>query len=248
MSGPFSNVYGDARRADAYATLEFPGTYWLAFRDLPGLLGPAANGARALDFGCGAGRSTRFLKELGFRATGVDISEPMLERARDRDPDGDYRRVPDGDLWSLEPDAYDVVLSAFTFDNVPGLDRKTAILRGLRRAMRPGGRMVNLVSAPDIYLHEWLSFSTKAFPENRVARSGDVVRIVMLDVDDARPVEDVLCMEADYLEAYAAAGLDVVDTMRPLGRASEPFAWVTETRVSPWLIHVLARGGSDASP
>ena len=33
----FANVYADAKRAQAYARLEFPGTYYLAFRDLPDL-------------------------------------------------------------------------------------------------------------------------------------------------------------------------------------------------------------------
>ena len=50
------NVYNDARRADAYATLEFPGTYWLAFRDLPEIIARHVTGPVALDFGCGAGR------------------------------------------------------------------------------------------------------------------------------------------------------------------------------------------------
>ena len=31
----FSNVYEDAKRAEAYSKLEFPGTYYLAYRDLP---------------------------------------------------------------------------------------------------------------------------------------------------------------------------------------------------------------------
>ena len=38
MTDTFSNVYDDADRARAYADLEFPGTYYLAFRDLPVLL------------------------------------------------------------------------------------------------------------------------------------------------------------------------------------------------------------------
>ena len=33
----FGNVYEDEERARAYATLEFPGTYYLAFRDLPAI-------------------------------------------------------------------------------------------------------------------------------------------------------------------------------------------------------------------
>ena len=78
----FPNVYNDARRADAYAALEFPGTYWLAFRDLPEIIARHVTGPVALDFGCGAGRSTRFLKRLGFDATGVDVSASMIEHAR----------------------------------------------------------------------------------------------------------------------------------------------------------------------
>ena len=57
----FNNTYEDAVRAAAYADLEFPGTYYLAFRDLPELLGTPTSGSKALDFGCGAGRSVRFL-------------------------------------------------------------------------------------------------------------------------------------------------------------------------------------------
>jgi ubiquinone/menaquinone biosynthesis C-methylase UbiE len=188
----FSNVYDDQARSQAYATLEFPGTYYLAYRDLPVIIGEHVQGRKALDFGCGAGRSTRFLRALGFEVVGVDISEPMLARARDRDPQGDYRLVPDGDLSGLAADAYDLVLSAFTFDNIPTLERKVSLLRDLRRLLRAGGSIVNLVSSPEIYVHEWASFSTRAFPENRTARCGDKVLIVMLDVGDKRPVEDIL--------------------------------------------------------
>ncbi|HEU4365129.1 MAG TPA: class I SAM-dependent methyltransferase, partial [Candidatus Krumholzibacteria bacterium] len=101
MEPDFSNVYDDGARADSYAALEFPGTYFLAYRDLPAIIGAHAQGTKAVDFGCGAGRSTRFLRGLGFDAVGVDISPPMLARARARDPGGDYRLVADGDVGSL---------------------------------------------------------------------------------------------------------------------------------------------------
>ena len=52
----FANVYDDQARADAYATLEFPGTYFLAYLDLPAIIGEHVHGKIALDFGCGAGR------------------------------------------------------------------------------------------------------------------------------------------------------------------------------------------------
>ncbi|MBK7190483.1 MAG: class I SAM-dependent methyltransferase [bacterium] len=237
----FSNAYDDAARAASYDQLEYPATYHLAFRDIPELVKrhAPAQGHRALDFGCGAGRSTRFLKQLGYEACGADISAAMLELARGRDPQGLYVQVADGDLGAHVPGPFDLILSAFTFDNVPGWEKKVALLSQLRARLAPGGRLVNLLSSPDIYTHEWLSFSTKDFPENHKARTGDVVRIIMLDVPDRRPVDDVLWERADFLEVYRRAGLKRAEEHYPLGRRDEPFAWVSECEVAPWVIDVL---------
>lgn len=239
MTGAFSNTYADEARAEAYASLEFPGTYYLAFRDLASIIARHARGTRALDFGCGTGRSTRFLRRLGFQVVGVDIARQMLQRAREADHAGDYRLVRDGDLDGLRAGPFDLILSAFTFDNVPTLEKKAKLFGDLGALLSDGGRIVNLVSSPEIYTHEWASFSTRDFPENRRATTGDTVRIVMLDVADRRPVEDVLCTDSAYRYVYGKAGLRVLASHRPLGREEEPYPWVCETRVSPWTIYVL---------
>jgi SAM-dependent methyltransferase len=236
----FHNVYADPTRAEAYSRLEFPGTYFLAFRDLPAIIARHVAGRRAVDFGCGAGRSTRMLRRLGFDVVGVDVSEDMVRKARELDPKGDYRHVAPGDFTGLAEGASDLVLSAFTFDNVPQ-DEKTPHLLKISRLLAPAGRIVNLVSNPEIYRHEWASFSTRDFPGNREAKSGDVVRIVMTDVIDRRPVEDVLCTEATYRELYRESGLEVLDRHEPLGRPDEPHPWKSETRIAPWRIDVLGR-------
>jgi predicted RecB family nuclease len=98
---------------------------------------------------------------------------------------------------------------------------------------------VNIVSAPEIYLHEWASFTTRDFPENRDARDGEIVRIVTTGFQ-GRPCDDVLCTDAAYRRLYAAAGLAVAAEYRPLGREGEGVAWVSETTIPPWAIHVLA--------
>jgi SAM-dependent methyltransferase len=234
----FRNVYEDAERADSYSRLAFPGTYFLAYRDLPAIIANHVGGRRAFDFGCGAGRSTRFLRRLGFETVGVDISADMIRKAREIDLLGDYRLVEPARLTGVVAGAWDLVFSAFTFDNIPQKG-KVAHFRDLARLLTPEGRIVNLVSTPEIYTHEWASFSTRDFPENRQATSGDVVRIVMTDVADRRPVEDVVCSKASYLEIYREAGLEVVASDEPLGREDEPFAWVDETRVAPWRVDVL---------
>lgn len=236
----FRNVYDDDAYAAAYAKLEFPGTYYLAFRDLPQLFARHARGRAALDFGCGTGRSTRFLVRHGYEAVGVDIAAEMVRRAQAIDPAGDYRLVTDGDLRQFPDASFDLILAAFTFDNVPTRETKVKLFRELRRVLRPDGRLVNLVSSPEIYWHEWASFSTRDFPENRRAGRGDEVRIIVTALEDRRPAVDVLWPEDAYREVYAEAGLRVADVHRPFGRADEPFEWVSETTVAPWTIYVLA--------
>ena len=235
----FSNVYDDAARAEAYARLEFPGTYYLAYRDLPGLFAEHVSGRRALDFGCGAGRSTRFLKNLGFDTVGIDVSSSMIQAARQADPNGNYQFVADGDFSALQPASFDLILSAFAFDNIPGACKRRDLLNGLRQLMKSGGRLVLLGSTPEIYWHEWASFTTRNFPENRFARSGETVRIVMKDVEDQRPVVDLVWFHEDYLSLFAASGLELVAHHLPFGRSDEPYKWLSETSIAPWVIYVL---------
>lgn len=237
----FSNVYDDTERAEAYATLELPGTYYLAYRDLPAIIAEHVTGRVALDFGCGAGRSTRYLRKLGFDAIGIDISSSMVQMATNADPSGNYQWVDDGDFSAFEPGCFDLVLSAFAFDNIPDVARRCELLRGLRRLLSHEGRMILLGSTPDIYMHEWASFTTKDFPENRCAKSGDTVRIVMKDVEDRRPVVDLVWFHEDYLNLFAASELHLVAHYTPLGREDEPNEWLTETSIAPWVIYVLRK-------
>jgi ubiquinone/menaquinone biosynthesis C-methylase UbiE len=237
----FSNTYEDDAYAAAYARLEFPGTYYLAFRDLPAIFSRHVGGSKTLDVGCGAGRSTRFLRKLGFEAVGVDISEEMLRRARAIDADGDYRLTPDGDLGQFADGTFDLALSAFPFDNIPTAERKIRLLREMARVLKPAGRIVNLVSSPEIYLHEWASFTTRPFPGNRQAKCGDEVRIINAAVDDKRPAVDVLWPDDAYRDVYDKSGLEVIEVCRPLGKADEPHKWVNEMKIAPWVIYVLGK-------
>jgi len=234
------NCYEDACRASAYATLEFANTYHLAFRDLPAILKKHVTRTRALDFGCGTGRSTRFLRTLGFEVTGIDISEEMLRIARAIDLSGDYRLVPGDDLGQFAPESFDLVLCAFPFDNIPQAI-KARIFSGLTRLLAKSGTIVNLVSSPEIYKHEWASFSTRNFPENATARSGDAVLIVSKDHQDQRPVGDILCTDESYRAVYREAGLEVTEVFAPLAKGDEPYPWVSETQIAPWVIYVLKR-------
>jgi len=249
----FANCYEDDIRAQAYASLEFKNTYHLAYRDIPAILGEHVSGRKSLDFGCGAGRSTRFLRQLGFEVTGVDIAEDMIRKARELDPSGDYRLIQSGDVQShdesndvpgddlsgFQSGAYDLVLAAFTFDNIAGRQTKLRILQDLGRLLNHEGKLVLIVSRPEIYTDEWASFSTKDFAENQLAKSGDKVRIIVTDHADPRPVEDILWTEESYREVFEEARLRLLGKYEPLARGDEPYSWVSEVEIAPWAVYVL---------
>jgi len=235
-----SNCYEDDRRATAYARLAFSGTYYLAFRDLPEIIMEHVHGKKTLDFGCGTGRSTRFLKALGFETIGIDIAEKMISKAKDLDPQGDYRLIDPVDLDQFTRHEFDLILAAFTFDNIPTVEEKLANLQAMKAALKDCGRIILLVSSPDIYTYEWLSFSTCDFPENLRARTAEQVKIIIRDIEDQRAVEDYLCFDEDYQSIFARADLDIIKAHRPLGQVDEPYDWVNEMIIAPWCIYVLA--------
>ena len=124
-------------------------------------------GMRVLDVGCGPGRHAYALGHLGVEVHGVDISERFVALARDGAPPGvTFERA---DARSLPFDAeFDAVISlcqgAFGLTGgpaadqsgsssgqsssghapqpaaVPPLEPDAPVLRGIARALRPGGR------------------------------------------------------------------------------------------------------------
>lgn len=108
-----------------------------------------APGARILDVGCGPGRHAHALGRLGYEVLGVDISERFVGLARESTPAGAAVRFERADARRLVFDSeFDAVISlcqgAFGLsggDGVESLDPDRAVLDGMARALRPGGRL-----------------------------------------------------------------------------------------------------------
>lgn len=237
----FSNSWDNSIRAESYSSLEFPNTYFLAYRDLPEIIKKHCNGSIALDFGCGAGRSSRFLKNLGYEVVGIDIAQDMLAKAREFDPSGDYHHVSNGNYDLFSDESFDLIQSIFTFDNIPEMATRIRILSSLVKKLKQNGKIIMLDSTPDIYFHEWSSFSTSDFPENKLASDGEIVKIVMTDVPDNRPVEDILWTHQHYLDLFESCGLTLEETYKPLGKPDEGIQWKSELEIAPWVIYVLKK-------
>ena len=109
-------------------------------------------GARILDVGCGPGRHAHALGRLGYEVVGVDISERFVALARENAPEGAAVRFERADARALEFDSeFDAVISlcqgAFGLSGggpvgeAATLDPDRAVLDGMARALRPGGRL-----------------------------------------------------------------------------------------------------------
>jgi len=96
----------------------------------------------AVDAGCGTGRHAGFLAERGFQTVGVDPTVGMLEVARSRFPDVDFR---EGRLEALpvEDGSVDLVTSALAVCHAPDL---RVVFAEFARVLTPGGSL--LVSDP----------------------------------------------------------------------------------------------------
>jgi demethylmenaquinone methyltransferase/2-methoxy-6-polyprenyl-1,4-benzoquinol methylase len=104
--------------------------------DLAGV-GP---GSRAVDVATGTGDLAIALRERGADVVGIDFAEKMLEIARQKAPEIDFRT---GNALALEfpDDEFDAATVGFGARNFDDLDRGLA---EMARVVRPGGRVVVL--------------------------------------------------------------------------------------------------------
>jgi len=125
---PGHEIFGDDERAAWHAVIE---------RHLG-----SGMGRRALDVASGTGVISRLLCEKGFSVTGLDFSEPMIDRARqkakDRELDARYV-IGDAEDTRLPDATFDVIMTRHLVWTLP--DPKTAFADWYR-VLKPGGKVL----------------------------------------------------------------------------------------------------------
>ena len=187
-------------------------------------------GAEVLDVACGHGRIANRLAGRGAVVTGLDADLFFLARAREAGSgaeyvEGDMRELPFGDA------SFDATLLWFTSFGYFDDEGNRAVLRELRRVLRPGGRaVIDLQNLPlvlarfqrqsfvrrgaDVLLdeHGGLDEETRTLETTRTYVRGGEVREIRFRVRCFLPEEI-----RDWL---LAAGFGQVDLLGPEG---EPF-------------------------
>ena len=97
-------------------------------------------GSRVVDIGCGEGRFSRLMAGLGAEVTGVDLTVPLIERARSLSVGAETYLVGDAeDLDGLEPDSFDLAVSYIVLVDLLDYGRS---IEAAYRVLKPGGRFV----------------------------------------------------------------------------------------------------------
>jgi ubiquinone/menaquinone biosynthesis C-methylase UbiE len=166
-----------------------------------------------LDVGCGTGSLAVLLARRGFTVIGVDPAAASLAVAR-RKPGADAVTWIDGDATSLPTLEADLALMTGNVGQVFLTDVDwAATLRGIRRALRPGGHLVFETRRPE--RRAW---------EDWAADPGPVVREVagVGEVEQRHEVLDVALpyVSFRYTYTFASDGLVVISdsTLRFRGR------------------------------
>lgn len=110
---------------------------------------------RVVEIGCGVGRLTRVISERAAGVVALDVSEAMLELARERNPTlsnvewilGDGRS-----LAGVDDESADACVSFVVFQHIPDPEITLAYIRDMGRILRPGGWSAFQVSnAPEVH-------------------------------------------------------------------------------------------------
>lgn len=179
-------------------------------------------GDRLLDLGCGQGRHLAAFRDRGLESVGLDLSRPLLRRAREDTGvgvpliQGDMRKVPLADA------TFDGVTSFFTsFGYFASRREDRRVLKEVRRVLRNGGAyLLDFLNADQVreglVPEEETTVDGKTVVQSREIREGHVVkRIEIRSREDEPPKvyhERVRLYEPEELEEMLGeASLPVQD-------------------------------------
>lgn len=234
------NDYG--QKATRYAQHKIEGTLRLAYREFGALFSKyITEGNKALDFGCGAGRSTRYLKEMGFAADGVDISQEMIGQSKHEDAGGCYSLIESGKIPARDS-CYDLALSTLVLFEIPTLQEMKESFQEIYRTMRFNGTFIALTVNDDFYNHDWVSVDTN-YPQNKSPAEGSVVTVKIKE--SGMELNDYYWKREDYRRVAEEAGFTVVEELQPLASQDDDTeSWISEREFAPYVIFVMKKTAS----
>ncbi|MFH0870271.1 MAG: class I SAM-dependent methyltransferase [archaeon] len=212
-------------------------TDWhLGYEIVANLIQPC-RGKIALDYGCGTGKFTRAIRDLGAKVIATDSSENALELAKLEDSTNiEYGLVKNENLSLVKDESIDFALATFVLCTIPEERRIERIIRQIYSKLKANGEFIILEPHPEAAGHDYVSF--KRF-QPQILQSGAPVLVELKGMkkrfyDYWRSIED-------YQRILGATGFRIKDMFAPIikDRSDETF-WKDELKYPP-LLTIYAR-------
>lgn len=109
-----------------------------------------AHGGTVVDLGCGGGIASRLLRDAGHEVVGIDLSEPLIEMARQRVPDAVFH-VGSFATADLPPCVAVMAVGEvfnYTFDTSNSASVREKLFDRIHSALAPGGLLLFDMAGP----------------------------------------------------------------------------------------------------
>jgi ubiquinone/menaquinone biosynthesis C-methylase UbiE len=186
-----------------------------------------------LDYGCGTGIFSRFLREQNAAVTGVDVSEAMIEVAKNSRPDDiSYHSIASGSLDFIADSSFDHVVSNFVLCTISTRDEIKKIFHEIYRVLRKNGLFIILNS-------NWDKSNGKEFISFKLdycdtLTSDQQVNVV---IKSTPPIilQDYYWSQADYSDLLEQTGFIIQSIDEPVA-TGEDLPWMDEKIFPPYEI------------
>jgi len=254
-----------SEKATEHDNLTLNSTLYLAYRDINDLLSRHLyskvknNTIKMLDFGCGVGLSTQIISQLirekapyEVCITGVDVNEENLKIARGKLPNADFRAITANDKLD-DLGKFDLIICNFVLVEMQTTEMLTVLTTLNSRLSENGVIIVTNPTARAYRLeNSWYSFNNQ-FPENTPTQKSDKNQKMKFIEDQPIKVQvfasknseqsftfyDYFHSGSAYKKAYSSAGLQLLETHKPIGKPEDNIEWEAEKNIPPYKLHVL---------
>lgn len=194
-------------------------------------------GKRILDYGCGSGKFSRRIRDLGALVTAVDVSANAIERAKQRDKTNiDYRVIEHDDLSFLRNGSLDEAVATFVFCTMQQDDQVRNITRQIYERLNSKGYLTILEPHPEALGYEFVSMKRERPKE---VKSGTPIKVQLTGMNTS--FYDYWRSIDDYARILDETGYQVETIKEPQVENCPNETFWKDERIQPPLLIVRAK-------
>ena len=189
-----------------YTNATIKGTIKYGFDALAETLG-TIQAKKVMDYGCGTGRSTKFIKELGAKVIGVDIRSDIIATAKKQYPEIEFRLIENAKI-PFPNATFDLAISTFVQLEMASINEMELVAEEIFRILKIGGEFLILTVNPESWGNTYQSFSSD-FPKEFARQSGQKINVNMITEMGEIKFQDYYWEIEDYLKPLKNAGFQI---------------------------------------